>query len=53
MGLNRAYPFAKKKLDALADHINTLYKLVHLANFNISLQCLSILFQISDSSEDR
>lgn len=48
MGINRAYPYAKIQYDTISSHIDTMYRLVHLANFNISLQTLMLLYQISD-----
>lgn len=48
MGLNRAFPYAKIENKKIAEHIDTMYRLVHLANFNISLQALTLLFQVSD-----
>lgn len=49
MGLNRAYPYAELKYDKVQEHINTMYRLVHLANFNISLHTLMLLYQVSDA----
>lgn len=48
MGINRAYPYASIEYEAISEHIDTMYRLVHLANFNISLQTLMLLYQISD-----
>ncbi|XP_039281140.1 LOW QUALITY PROTEIN: CCAAT/enhancer-binding protein zeta [Nilaparvata lugens] len=53
MGVNRAYPYSKEKLSKISSHIDTLYKMVHMANYNISMQCLNILFHVSDSFQDR
>ena len=53
MGVNRAYPFAKLEMNKLSEHIHTMYKLVHLGNFSISLQALCLLHQISGHSQDR
>ncbi|XP_056642195.1 CCAAT/enhancer-binding protein zeta [Diorhabda sublineata] len=49
MGLNRAYPYAELKYDKVQEHINTMYRLVHLANFNIGLHTLMLLYQVSDA----
>ncbi|PSN47920.1 hypothetical protein C0J52_03367 [Blattella germanica] len=46
--LFRAYPFAKPDMDKMMDHIDTMYRVVHHANFNISLHTLSLLFQVAD-----
>ncbi|KAJ8925033.1 hypothetical protein NQ315_001204 [Exocentrus adspersus] len=48
MGLNRAYPYAKLEFEQVSKHIDTMYRLVHLANFNISLHTLTLLYQVSD-----
>ncbi|CAH0547490.1 unnamed protein product [Brassicogethes aeneus] len=48
MGINRAYPYAKLEFDKISEHIDTMYRLVHMANFNISLHALTLLYQVSD-----
>lgn len=48
MGVNRAYPYAKLELDKISEHIDTIYKVVHLASFNVSLHALGLLYQVSD-----
>lgn len=48
MGVNRAYPYAKTELSKIAEHIDTMYKVVHIAKFNVSLHTLNLLFQVSD-----
>lgn len=53
MGVNRAYPFAKLEINKLSEHIGTMYKLVHIGNFSVSLQALCLLHQIAGHSEDR
>nr|CAI5855010.1 unnamed protein product [Callosobruchus analis] len=47
-GLNRAYPYAKVELSKISEHIETMYRLVHLAQFNTSLQALILLYQVCD-----
>nr|KAG5702117.1 hypothetical protein BaRGS_010383 [Batillaria attramentaria] len=49
-GVNRAYPFAKLKRDFLEEQMATLYKIVHIVNFNTSVQALMLLFQVTDPS---
>ncbi|XP_050506549.1 CCAAT/enhancer-binding protein zeta [Diabrotica virgifera virgifera] len=49
MGLNRAYPYAKLEYDKVQEHVDTMYRLVHMANFNISLHTLTLLYQVSDT----
>nr|XP_023028431.1 CCAAT/enhancer-binding protein zeta [Leptinotarsa decemlineata] len=48
MGMNRAYPYAKMDYPKVSEHIDTMYRLVHMANFNISLHALALLYQVSD-----
>ncbi|XP_064211688.1 CCAAT/enhancer-binding protein zeta [Tribolium castaneum] len=48
MGVNRAYPYAKLEMEKISEHIDTMYRVVHIANFNISLHALSLLYQVSD-----
>ena len=47
-GVNRGYPYAKQEMDQMLEHIDTLYRVVHNASFNISLHTLSLLFQVAD-----
>ncbi|CAL8099727.1 unnamed protein product [Orchesella dallaii] len=47
-GLNKAYPLAKEFGFKFTENADTLYKIVHMSSFNISLQALSILFQLTD-----
>lgn len=48
MGVNRAYPYAKMELSKISEHIDTMYKVVHLASFNVALHALCLLYQVSD-----
>ncbi|CAH1979935.1 unnamed protein product [Acanthoscelides obtectus] len=48
MGLNRAYPYAKVDISKISEHIETMYRLVHLAQFTTSLQALILLYQVCD-----
>ncbi|KAF4526624.1 hypothetical protein B566_EDAN015393 [Ephemera danica] len=51
MGVNRAFPYAKNTLgDDLAQHIDTLHRLVHISPFNVSLHTLCLLLQVSEAS---
>ncbi|KAB0791949.1 hypothetical protein PPYR_13910 [Photinus pyralis] len=47
MGVNRAFPYAELELSKLSDHIDTMYRIVHIANFNVSLHALRLLHQVS------
>lgn len=46
-GVNRAYPFAKMNSNILNDHIDSVYKVVHIGSFNVSLNALNLLYQVS------
>ncbi|CAI4224647.1 unnamed protein product [Auanema sp. JU1783] len=53
---NRAFPFAKDKMESLVDDIDALYKVVHSSSFPVALQTFKLLFQVlnlSDSLSDR
>ncbi|XP_014218700.1 CCAAT/enhancer-binding protein zeta [Copidosoma floridanum] len=45
-GVNRAYRFADVNTIKLSDHIDSVYKVVHHGTFNVSLNALSLLFQV-------
>lgn len=47
MGINRAYPYSKLEFDDMSSHVDTLYKLTHLASFNIALQVLTLLYHVT------
>ncbi|KAL1517383.1 hypothetical protein ABEB36_001152 [Hypothenemus hampei] len=47
MGINRSYPYSKMQFEDLSAHVETFYRLVHLASFNVALQVLMLLNQIS------
>ena len=51
-GVNRAYPYTCKEDGLAADNIATLFKLVYVSNFNVSVQALMLLFQVSGSKPD-
>jgi ribosome biogenesis protein MAK21 len=56
MGVKRSFPYAKLEHgggEVLTKHINTLYKIVHISNFNIALHTLCLLQQVSSTMEDR
>ncbi|OWF52318.1 CCAAT/enhancer-binding protein zeta-like [Mizuhopecten yessoensis] len=50
-GVNRAYPYAKGEEKFISEQMDTLYKIVHIVNFNTSLQALMLLYQVMDSSQ--
>lgn len=47
MGVNRAYPFAKVDSKVLNEHIDSVYKVVHFGSFNVSVNALNLLYQVS------
>ncbi|KAL0099107.1 hypothetical protein PUN28_020272 [Cardiocondyla obscurior] len=53
MGVNRAYPYAKVDSKILNEHIDSIYKVVHLGSFNVSLNALSLLHQVTGKDESQ
>ncbi|KAK0176043.1 hypothetical protein PV328_000220 [Microctonus aethiopoides] len=45
-GVNRAYRFANLDTVKLTEHIHSVYKVVHVGSFNVSLNALSLLHQV-------
>lgn len=45
-GVNRAFPFSEMEGEKLQEHVDTIYKVIHIASFNVSLNALSLLHQI-------
>lgn len=50
-GVSRAYPYAKLKNNVITEQLDAMYRLVHMVNFNISVQALMLIFQVLDSSD--
>lgn len=48
-GVNRAYPFAKTSDAVFDEHVNTLFRVVHISTFTTSVQALMLLLQVMDS----
>lgn len=46
-GVNRAFPFARMDSNILSNHIDSVYKVVHIGSFNVSLNALNLLYQVS------
>ncbi|PWZ01616.1 CBF-domain-containing protein [Testicularia cyperi] len=46
-GVRRAFPFAKIESSVFEKHINTLFKLLHSSSFNICIQALQLIFQLT------
>nr|XP_014287480.1 CCAAT/enhancer-binding protein zeta isoform X2 [Halyomorpha halys] len=53
VGVKRAFPFASLAPGSMKEHTDTLYKLVHLSPFNISIHALCLLQEISTDADDR
>ncbi|GIY35064.1 hypothetical protein CEXT_378191 [Caerostris extrusa] len=51
MGVTRAYPFAKLKNNIVMEQLDSMYRLVHMVDFNISVQAMMLIFQVLDSSD--
>ncbi len=51
-GVNRAYKYAKMNHEEIDKNLNTLFKLVHVTSFNVSIQALMLLNQVIESRED-
>jgi len=51
-GVNRAYKYAKMNHEEIDNNLNTLFKIVHVATFNVSIQALLLLNQVVDSRDD-
>ncbi|KAK3092452.1 hypothetical protein FSP39_002965 [Pinctada imbricata] len=51
-GVNRAYPYAKVDQDEINKQMDTLYRIVHIVNFNTSLQALMLLYHVMDASHN-
>ena len=49
-GVNRAYPYAKIEGDKVNEHVETMFKIIHTANFNTSLQALMLVYQLVQDS---
>ena len=45
-GVNRAFPYAVLEPEELDKQMETVHKLVHLVSFNISIQALTLLYQV-------
>lgn len=45
-GLSRAMPYSSMGSQALAENMETLFKMIHICNVNIAVQALSLIFVI-------
>ncbi|CDS00434.1 related to MAK21-protein required for 60S ribosomal subunit biogenesis [Sporisorium scitamineum] len=49
-GVRRAFPFAKMEASVFEKHVNTLFRILHSGSFNISIQALQLIFQLTISN---
>ncbi|KAJ3270930.1 hypothetical protein HDV01_007327 [Terramyces sp. JEL0728] len=50
-GVNRAFPFASLETKVFESHMNTLFVISHIANFNTSIQALTLIFQVQSARD--
>ncbi|RKP15297.1 CBF/Mak21 family-domain-containing protein, partial [Piptocephalis cylindrospora] len=50
-GINRAFPFAKLAADSYDQHIDTLFRVTHTGTFNVVVQALRLLFQVTNAHQ--
>ncbi|KAG9032597.1 hypothetical protein FRB95_001183 [Tulasnella sp. JGI-2019a] len=50
-GLNRALPFARMEETIFEQHVDTLFRITHSATFNVSIQALVLILQVSASRQ--
>jgi ribosome biogenesis protein MAK21 len=48
-GLNRALPFTKSDIPSFDEHVNCLFKIVHVSPLSTSVQSLTLLYQVMES----
>lgn len=51
-GVNRAFPYTEENAEILGEHINTMYKVVHLSMATVAIQALSLLHLLSKRSNN-
>ena len=51
-GVNRSYPYTAERDGITEENVNTLFKLVYIGNFNVSVQALMLLYQVSGNKTD-
>ncbi|EPQ29930.1 uncharacterized protein PFL1_02602 [Pseudozyma flocculosa PF-1] len=49
-GVRRAFPFAKVDAEVFEKHIATLFRITHSGTFNICIQALQLIFQLTISN---
>ncbi|KAI8907935.1 CBF/Mak21 family-domain-containing protein [Gorgonomyces haynaldii] len=51
-GVNRAFPYCKIEKQEFEKHMNTLFTICHIAQFNTSIQALMLIFHVQSTSDD-
>ncbi|CCF51718.1 hypothetical protein NDA11_007932 [Ustilago hordei] len=46
-GVRRAFPFAKMQASVFEKHVNTIFSILHSGSFNICIQALQLIFQLT------
>ncbi|XP_075391429.1 CCAAT/enhancer-binding protein zeta isoform X2 [Tenrec ecaudatus] len=50
-GVNRAYPYSQTGDEKVQEQLDTLFRVLHMVNFNTSVQALMLLFQVMNSQQ--
>ncbi|KAK2489705.1 hypothetical protein MC885_017854 [Smutsia gigantea] len=50
-GVNRAFPYSQTGDDKVREQVDTLFRVLHIVNFNTSVQALMLLFQVMNSQQ--
>lgn len=50
-GVNRAFPYSDIEGDVLHNRADTLFKILHTSTFNVGIQALTLLFQVSATQQ--
>lgn len=51
-GVNSAFPIILENREFIQDQMDTLHRIIHLVNFNTSLQVLMLLYQILETGDN-
>jgi ribosome biogenesis protein MAK21 len=49
LGVNRSFPFSNLDEKVFNSHLDTLFLITHISNFNTSIQALSLIFHVQSS----
>lgn len=52
-GVRRAFPFANLDTAVFEKHVNTLFKILHSSSFNICIQALQLIFQLTIAGPEK